>query len=82
MVSDDDLYLCPSPMPIGSDDSRHVCDSVPDYSKPFLNEYEEVFYPMTILTMRCEGCGVGLTNLRVNPRWARYIIEEEEELSL
>lgn len=86
MVSNDDLFLCPSPQKPGRADDRHICDSRPDLGQPFLDNNDKVTYPMMILTYRCVACGNALTTARHayerlsldgGGRWARYVIEEE-----
>lgn len=78
MVNDDDLFLCPTPHPAGIADDRHICDSRADLTRPFLDNDDEVCYPMQLLVMRCKGCGVALTSHdNSGGRWGRYVIHEE-----
>lgn len=77
MVSFDALFTCPEPHQY-SHDGRHICDSRPDYDRPFLNDQGRVNYPMKIMTFRCLGCGCALTSCEDGKgRWARYLLEEE-----
>jgi hypothetical protein len=59
-------------------DDRHVCDSRDDLDMPFLDDNDEVFYPMKTLILRCVGCGNALTYRdTTDGRWAWYVIDED-----
>lgn len=77
-MTDDELFVCPSPRWPHNHDDRHICASTPDYSTPMLDAHGRRVYPMTILLYRCDGCGAALANVdNSGGRWGRYIIHEE-----